>query len=177
MYKKQQLLLTKKEIYNQHQLKHWENSVSESAFRKRIRNWRTIQQAIETPKLYANEYQVEQQKKKAEPHASDIEKQLVEENYTLKEEKNELQAELRSIIQWFKRSYKVIIGDEIFYEVKYFEKIISSYRRKYILLAIGFFLLGGLTFWGCYFNSRLNSFLIFKYITLWKNNYQQLESS
>jgi hypothetical protein len=57
---------TKKARYEQHVHKHGKNAVSESAFRKRFHNWRTIQQAIETPKLYANEYEVEKQKKKEE---------------------------------------------------------------------------------------------------------------
>ncbi|MDR3169430.1 MAG: hypothetical protein LBU27_06875 [Candidatus Peribacteria bacterium] len=57
---------TKRALYEQHVQKHGKNAVSESAFRKRISSGRMIIAAIDTPKLYANEYQVEKEEKKAE---------------------------------------------------------------------------------------------------------------
>ncbi|MDR0607555.1 MAG: hypothetical protein LBG52_04280 [Candidatus Peribacteria bacterium] len=47
-------MLTKKELYEQHELKHGENAVSESAFRKRLSSGRSVKQAIETPKSESN---------------------------------------------------------------------------------------------------------------------------
>jgi hypothetical protein len=94
---------TKRARYEQHVHKHGKNAVSDSAFRKRISSGRTIQQAIETPKLYANEYAIEKEKKKSEPIAP-REEQSIDAIIIFLNHFEEIRDEIKRIRMYIKRT-------------------------------------------------------------------------